>query len=133
MPHYMRLRPNSDGFDLIITPGEIQEFSAIIASGQALSFANLPFDGKPNLFIFGTAPDEHNEGNLRSFILPKDERTIDTKQIKGFIETLGQALGYKGTMDVGEYRNLTDEQIKDAVSGRGEFPFRVGTNPEREL
>lgn len=126
----MRLRSNSDGFDLIITPVEITEFRAIIASGKALSFANLPLDGKPSLFILGTAPDEHNEGNLRSFILPTDEQTIDTEQIKGFIETLGQALGYKGTMDVGEYRDLTDEQIEDAALGKREFPFRGGKSQE---
>ena len=132
MRQYMRIQKNGDDYDMIITRRELGEIQAIINSGKVLELKNIPIEGMRSLFVVGTPPNEAHEGNLRSFIIPEEDKIVNIQQVREFMKGLGNALGYKGAVDVGEYRGLSDEQIRDATLGRGEFPFRGGTRPENE-
>lgn len=132
MRQYMRIQKNGDDYDMIITRREIDEIQAVINSGKVLELKNIPIEGMRFLFVVGTPPNEAQEGNLRSFVIQEENKTVDIQQVREFMEGLGNVLGYKGAVDVGEYRDLTAEQIEDAALGRGEFPLRGGGSPESE-
>lgn len=127
----MIIRQANDGsIELVIEQAEVERYKEILMSGQFIQLKDLPIAGLDRLFIGGTLADKGGEGNLRSVILPHEGVEVDVRQVKDFVEGLGSLLGFRGSVDIGEYRELTTDQLKDALLGQREFPYRQRINPE---
>ena len=104
----MIIRQAHDGsLELIIENAEVEHYKAILMSGRFIQLKDIPIAGLDRLFIGGTLPDEVGGENLRSFILPHEDVAVDVQHVREFVEGLGSIFGFRGTVDVGEYRELT--------------------------
>ncbi|MBI5448974.1 hypothetical protein HY948_01505 [Candidatus Gottesmanbacteria bacterium] len=121
-----------DQINVLFGRGEFEQLKQNLATGQYLIFSDIPIEGVKKLILFGTNPSESLGGNLRCMVCSDKDATVNYEVVREFMSQIGVLFGYKGAEDFGRYEDLTDAQIHDAMTGRGEFPLRGG-GPESEL